>query len=106
MAETKSTYEQLLAKRAEWLQSQPSLGAELKAMGREAIKDIRGTIHESFFGKPEHASELGTPLNPTPQMTTEDLGTVHGSYDEKLDAYKAQGQEANERNQEREGYER
>jgi hypothetical protein len=89
----KSTWEQLLAKRAEWAQSQPSLGAELKAMGREAIKDIRGTVHESFFGKPEHASELGTPLNPTPQMTTQDLGTVYGSYESMLDAYASRGAE-------------
>jgi hypothetical protein len=93
MANDKSTWEQLLAKRAEWAQSQPSLGAELKAMGREAIKDIRGTIHESFFGKTEHASEMGTPLNPTPQMTTQDLGTVHGNYQSMLDAYAARGQE-------------
>ena len=106
MADAKSTWEQILAKRAEWAEQQPSLGAELKAMGREAVKDIRGTIHESFFGKPEHASELGTPLNPTPQMTTQDLGTVHGSYQSQLDAYAARGQEANEHNQEREGCER
>lgn len=106
MAEAKSTYEELLAKRAEWAQSQPSLSAELKAMGREAIKDIRGTIHESFFGKPEHASELGTPLNPTPQMTTQDLGTVHGTYEARLDSFAARGQEAQEHNQEREGPER
>lgn len=52
---------------------QPSLGAELKAMAREAVKDIRGTIHETFFGSPEHPGELGTPLNPTPQLTTQDL---------------------------------
>jgi hypothetical protein len=89
----KSTWEQLLAKRAEWAQSQPSLGAELKAMGREAIKDIRGTVHETFFGKPEHASELGTPLNPTPQMTTQDLGTVYGSYESMLDAYASRSAE-------------
>jgi hypothetical protein len=101
MPDGKSTWEQILAKRAEWAQSQPSLGAELKAMGREAIKDIRGTIHESFFGKPEHAPEMGTPLNPTPQMTTQDLGTVHGSYQAQLDAYAARGQVVDERNQER-----
>jgi len=98
MADAKSTWEQLLAKRAEWAEQQPSLSAELKAMGREAIKDIRGTIYESFFGKAEHASELGTPLNPTPQMTTQDLG-----YQSILEAYAARGQEAHENNQEREG---
>jgi hypothetical protein len=86
----------LLAKRAEWAEKQPSIGAELKAMAREAVKDIRGTVHETFFGKPEHAPEMGTPLNPTPQMTTQDLGTVHGSYQAMLDAYSARGHEAQE----------
>lgn len=94
MADGKSTWEQLLAKRAEWVEQQPSLGAELKAMGREAIKDIRGTIHQSFFGQSEHVPEMGTPLNPTPQMTTQDLGTVHGSYQATLDSYATQGREA------------
>ena len=46
----------MLAKRAEWAAEQPSLSAELKAMGREAIKDVRGTLHETFFGQPEHMS--------------------------------------------------
>ena len=88
-----SAWEQMLAKRAEWAASQPSLAAELKAMGREAVKDIRGTLHETYFGKPEHAGELGTPLNPTPQMTTQELGTVHGSYESMLEAYSARAQE-------------
>ena len=86
-------WQQMLAKRAEWAAEQPSLSAELKAMGREAIKDVRGTIHETFFGQPEHMSEMGTPLNPTPQMTTQDLGTVYGSYESMLDAYAARGNE-------------
>lgn len=93
MADNDSLWQQMLAKRAEWAASQPSLSAELKAMGREAIKDIRGTLHEAYFGKPEHMSEMGTPLNPTPQMTTQDLGTVHGSYESMLDAYAVRGNE-------------
>jgi hypothetical protein len=93
MSEKQGVWEQMLAKRAEWAASQPSLSAELKAIGREAIKDVRGTLHESYFGKPEHASELGTPLNPTPQMTTQELGTVHGSYQQTLDSYTVKGQE-------------
>ena len=52
---------------------QPSVLAELRAIAREADKDVRGTVHEIFFGKPEGPSEPGTPLNPTPQMTTEEL---------------------------------
>ena len=70
MSESDSIWQQMLAKRAEWVAEQPSISAELKAMGREAIKDVRGTLHETFFGQPEHMSEMGTPLNPTPQMTT------------------------------------
>ncbi|WP_435008071.1 hypothetical protein P12x_005340 [Tundrisphaera lichenicola] len=46
---------------------------EVKAIGREAMKDVRGTIMEVFFGKPEHQSEPGTPLNPTQQMVTQEL---------------------------------
>jgi hypothetical protein len=56
-----------------WQAQQPSLGAELKAMTREAVKDIRGTLHQIFFGQPEHMAEAGTPLNPTQQIVTEGL---------------------------------
>lgn len=35
------------------------------AMGREAIKDVRNTLHETYFGRGEHAGEPGAPLNPT-----------------------------------------
>jgi hypothetical protein len=89
MSEEKGVWEQMLARRAEWAASQPTLSAELKAMGREAIKDIRGTLHESYFGQAEHTGELGAPLNPTPQMTTQELGTVHGSYESMLAQYAA-----------------
>lgn len=61
----------------EWVKAnhakQPSLGAEIKALTREAIKDVRGTLHQFFYGQPEHASEPGTPLNPTPQIITNEL---------------------------------
>lgn len=46
---------------------------EVKAIGREAIKDVRGTLHQIFFGQAEHAPEPGTPLNPTQQMVTDEL---------------------------------
>lgn len=106
MADAKSTWEQLLAKRAEWAEQQPSLGAQLQAMVREGARDLRSTVHETYFGKPEHAPEMGAPGSPTPQMVTQDLGTVHGSYQSQLDAYAARGQEANEHNNERNGCER
>lgn len=48
-----------------------SFWAQMAAMGREMIKDIRQTMNEVMFGHHEHAPELGTPMNPTPQMTTE-----------------------------------
>ena len=78
----------------EWIQKnhsqQPSLSAELAAMGREAVKDIRGTLMESYFGKPEHASEPGTPLSPTMQEVSVDRGVV-GQYQAMLDSYSARG---------------
>jgi hypothetical protein len=57
---------------------QPSLGSELRAMAREAIKDIRSTVHETYFGKPEHLGEPGAPLNPTQQVITADMGNFRG----------------------------
>jgi hypothetical protein len=101
MAEDKSTWEQLLAMRAQWAQEQPSLGAELKAMAREGIKDVRSTVMETFLGSPELGGEPGTPLNPTPQQVTQDLGNVYGTYQSQLDAYAARGQEHNTKELER-----
>ena len=34
------------------------------AIVREAIKDVRNTFHEVFFGKSERGGESGAPLNP------------------------------------------
>jgi len=77
-----------------WVQDnhaqQPSLGAELAAMGREAIKDMRGTLMESYFGKPEHGSEPGTPLSPTMQEISVNRGVV-GQYQAVLDTYASRG---------------
>jgi hypothetical protein len=70
---------------------QPSLGAELKAMAREAIKDIReALVDKGWFGQHGGPGEPGTPLNPTPQMVTQDLGTVYGNYNKPLDLYEGQ----------------
>jgi hypothetical protein len=71
-------------------QQQPALGAELRAMGREALKDIRGKMMETFFGSQELSMEPGVPLSPTPQMVTNDLGTL-GSYHDVLDTYASRG---------------
>ncbi len=45
--------------------------AELQAMSREAAKDVRATAHETYFGQPEHAQEIGTPMNPLPREVYE-----------------------------------
>jgi hypothetical protein len=78
----------------QWVQDkqaqQPDLGAELRAMGREAVKDIRGTMMETFFGSQEMTTEPGVPLSPTPQMVTSDLGTL-GGYQATLDTYASRG---------------
>jgi hypothetical protein len=78
-------WQQMLAKRREWLKTQPSLSGQLAAMGREIVKDVRASVHESFFGRPEHAAEQGSPGNPTQYMVNKDLGTVHGNYDHSQD---------------------
>ncbi|HZZ20075.1 MAG TPA: hypothetical protein VFE25_11925 [Opitutaceae bacterium] len=83
--------QRMLDKRAEWAAEQPSLGAELKAMAREAVKDVRSTVMETFLGSPELGGEPGAPLNPTPQMVTQDLGTVHGTYQDVLDMAASRG---------------
>ena len=94
MSDGKSTWESLLAKRAEWAEQQPSLGAEIRAMAREGLKDVRSTVMETFLGSPEHGGEPGTPLNPTMQQVTQDLGNIYGSYQAMIDSYATQGREA------------
>jgi hypothetical protein len=86
----KGIFERALDKRAEWAANQPSLGAEVNAMGREAIKDVRNTIHQAFFGKQEGMSEPGTPLNPTPQEVTADRETM-GKFEALLDRAASRG---------------
>jgi hypothetical protein len=53
-------------------QRQPFSSA-VASLWREAVKDVRGTMNEVFFGQGEHASEPGTPLNPTMQMITSEI---------------------------------
>jgi hypothetical protein len=100
----KNVIERMLDKRAEWAAKQPSLGSEIRAMGREAVKDIRNSIHEVFFGKGEGLSEPGTPLSPTMQEVTMDRD-VTGKFNALLDQYAARGS-VHGREPEREGPER
>jgi hypothetical protein len=88
--------QRMIEKRNEWAEQQPSLSAELKAMAREGIKDVRSTVNETFLGSPELGGEPGTPLNPTPQMVTQDMGTVYGNYSQMLDSYAAKAPEQEE----------
>ncbi len=81
-------------KLGQWIQDnrdqQPSLGAELKAMGREAIKDVRNKVHEVFFGQGEGPGEPGAPLNYTQAEISQDRGLVDG-YQATLDSYASRG---------------
>jgi hypothetical protein len=50
------------------------------AMGREAIKDVRSTMHEMFFGKGDQNCEPGAPLNPTQgEVAADRKGSVYGT---------------------------
>ncbi len=51
----------------------------IPAIGREAIKDVRSTLNEVFFGKGEHHHEPGAPLNPLQRDLPGDRrGSVYG----------------------------
>jgi len=78
MEKERGILEQMLDKRDEWAARQPSFGAQLQALVREAAKDIHNTAHEVFFGQQDGPGEAGTPLVPTQAMVTKSLGTVHG----------------------------
>jgi hypothetical protein len=65
--------------KANFAERQP-LSSALASLGREAIKDVRATMNEVFFGQGEHASEPGTPLNPTMQIVTDE---IHGNQPEQ-----------------------
>lgn len=85
--------QRMIDQRNEWAEQQPSISAEVKAMAREAVKDVRSTVNEVFLGSPELGGEPGAPMNPTPQMVTQDLGTVYGDYSQMLDSYAARAPE-------------
>lgn len=89
--QAKKSWDQRLG---EWIkhnrEQQPSLGAELKAIGREAIKDVRNTMHQVFFGQREGPGEPGAPLNYTQAEISQDRGLV-GGYQAMLDAYASRG---------------
>ena len=51
-------------------EQQPDWHAQVRAMVREAVKDVNGTMHEVFFGKQQGMGEPGTPMVPTQAMVT------------------------------------
>jgi hypothetical protein len=56
-----------MSKVMEFLESLGEVAADVATheITREAINDVRGGVHEAYFGTHEHAMEPGTPMNPT-----------------------------------------
>jgi len=71
-------------------QQQPALAAELKALGREGLKDLQNAVLHAFPDSMRLHEEPGSPLSPTQAMVTKDVGTVYG-FQEVLDGYAARG---------------
>jgi hypothetical protein len=84
---------------------QPSVGAELRAMGREAMKDVRSTMHEVFFGQREGFGEPGAPLNSTMAEISKDRGVVDG-FQSVLDSYAERGSVYGQGHEQSQGHER
>ena len=53
-------------------------GAQVKALTREAAKDVNNTMHQIFFGQGVTPGEIGTPMVPTQAAISKDLGNVYG----------------------------
>lgn len=86
----KGIFERALDKRAEWASNQPSLGAEVNAIIREGIKDVREqVVMQGFFGHRDGHGEPGTPLNPTVYEVTKDRET--GKFEALLDQAASRG---------------
>jgi hypothetical protein len=64
----------------------PALSGQLEAMSREAVKDVRDTMFQVFFGSRDGPGEPGTPLVPTQMMVNQELGTGN-VYGAMLDGY-------------------
>jgi hypothetical protein len=52
---------------------------------REAINDVRQTVEEVYFDKPEHAMEPGTPMNPTQREVYEQKHEAQPQKDMDMD---------------------
>jgi len=71
-------------------QQQPALGAELRALGREGLKDLQNAVLHAFPDSMRLEQEPGAPLSPTQAMVTKDVGTVYG-FQAALDGYASRG---------------
>jgi len=79
------------------LAEQPKLGAQFDAWVREGAKDLHNRIVPSQGMQGPGVDEQGTPLNPTPQIVTEEMQ----GYDAEVAAAAARGRPEEERGLER-----
>jgi hypothetical protein len=70
--------------------NRPSFSAPLYAALRQGAKELAQAL-PAFPESIRPVEEAGTLGNPTPQMVTQEIGTVHG-YDRMLDMYAERGQ--------------
>lgn len=81
------------------MSEQPSLGGEFKAWMRQGAKDLHSSIVPAFPDSARSQDEAGTPLNPTSQIVTNQVG----GYDAELNTSAARGRsKSEERGMERE----
>ena len=66
--------------------AQPSFTGQLQAMWREGLKDLQNAILPAFPDSQRGVEEPGTPLSPTSQQVTQDLGNFRG-YEQVLESY-------------------
>ncbi len=89
-----SLVQSILALPSRNLDNPPSLGGQLAAGVREALKDVNSQMHQVFFGASTGPGEPGTPLVPTQMMVNSDLGTQYGplmdGYDRQAPAQQTQ----------------
>jgi hypothetical protein len=69
--------------------NRPSFSAPLYAALRQGAKELAQVL-PAFPESVHPVEEPGTIGNPTPQMVTQEIGTVHG-YDRMLDTYSERG---------------
>ncbi|MDG3006445.1 hypothetical protein [Paludisphaera mucosa] len=76
--------ERMVDKMNEWASEQPQFTGQVEAMWREGLKDLQNAILPAFPESQRGVEEPGTPLSPTSQQVTQELGV---SYDQMLESY-------------------